>query len=306
MSDQVEKPDQAEHSESDQSGPAEQPNQAEQSTPAEQTDSSPAPKIGIALLVIIPLSIIVLVNVFGKKSPPANPGQAKANSGTPGQVTKTPVQSAASPAVTNRVQQMKVAANKGNLKAMLQILNLMNREAKTDVDKKYVIGAKFFVEGIFAYYKRNYLLSADRLIRARDTKVLWSDKTLAMSSVQLCNAYWAAKNNAEALKFSKITRQLAPNDPIALFNNGVIEWHLSRQPDAKSDDKWKETLRAFHKKAAGNINISLDIVFIAQSILSGSYDKRPPVIRPQQPSEAVGKMIDQLAQAAKKASTPTP
>ncbi|MDP7251899.1 MAG: hypothetical protein QGF00_19980, partial [Planctomycetota bacterium] len=79
-----------------------------------------------------------------------------------------------------------------------------------------------------------------------------------------------------------------------------------RQPDAKSDDKWKETLRAFHKKAAGNINISLDIVFIAQSILSGSYDKRPPVIRPQQPSEAVGKMIDQLAQAAKKASTPTP
>ncbi|MDP6354178.1 MAG: hypothetical protein QF473_03690 [Planctomycetota bacterium] len=306
MSDQVEKPDQAEHSDSDQSGPAEQPDQAEQATPAGQTDSGPAPKIGIALLVIIPLSIIVLVNVFGKKSPPANPGQDNAKSGTLGQVSKTPAQTAASPTVTNRVQQMKVAANKGNLKAMLQILSLMNREAKTDVDRKYVLGAKYFVEGIFAYYKRNYLLSADRLIRARDTKVLWSDKTLAMSSVQLCNAYWAAKNNAEALKFSKITRQLAPNDPISLFNNGVIEWHLSRQPGAKSDDKWKQTLRTFHEKAAGNINISLDIVFIAQSILNGSYDKRPPVIRPQQPSEAVGKMIDQLAQAAKKASAPTP
>jgi hypothetical protein len=166
------------------------------------------------------------------------------------------------------------------------------------------VGAKLFVEGIFAYYKRNYIVAARRLKRAREAQVLWSDKTLAMSSVQLCNAYWAAKNNKEALKFSKITLQLAKNDPIALFNNGVIEWHLSRQPDAKSDGKWKETLRAFHKKAAGNINISLDIVFIAQSILSGDYDKRPPVIRPQQPSKAVGKMIDQLL--APKAATATP
>jgi hypothetical protein len=219
-------------------------------------------------------------------------------------VSKTQANPAVSPAIAKLVQEMTVAANKGNLKAMLQILQLMNRNAKSDLDKAYVKGSLFFVQGIFSYYKRNYLHSTKMLIAARNAKVLWSDKTLAMSSVQLCNAYWAAQNDQEALKFAKFTRQLAPNDPIALFNTGVIEWHLSRQPNAKSDGKWKETLRTFEQKAAGNTNISLDIVFIAQSILSGGYDKRPPVIRPQQPSEAVGKMIDQLAQASKKAAAP--
>jgi tetratricopeptide (TPR) repeat protein len=284
----------------------EQSDQASQPTP-EQSQQNPASKIGIALLIVIPLSIIVLVNVFGRKTPQGGPGtQAKANPGTPGQTSTTQAKPAVSPAIAELVQQMTLAANKGNLKAMLQILQLMNRNAKSDLDKTYVKGAYYFVQGIFSYYKRNYQNSAEMLVRARNAKVLWSDKTLAMSSVQLCNAYWAAQKEQEALKFAKITSKLAPNDPIALFNTGVIEWHLSRQPGAKSDGKWKETLRAFEKKAAGNTNISLDIVFIAQSILSGGYNKRPPVIRPQEPSAEVGKMIDQLAQASKKAAAPKP
>ncbi|MDA0838068.1 MAG: hypothetical protein O2857_09835 [Planctomycetota bacterium] len=282
--------------------------QVEKSTPSEQAEQKTASKIGIALLIVIPLSIIVLVNVFGKKGPGINPdiesgAVAAANPSTAGEVSNTQVASAVSPDVAKLVQQMTLAANKGNLKAMLQILQLMNSNAKTDADKAYVKGSAFFVEGIFAYYKRNYLRSAEMLVAARNAKVLWSDKTLAMSSVQLCNAYWAAPNEQEALKFARITSKLAPNDPIALFNHGVIEWHLSRQPDAKSDGKWKDMLKAFEQKAAGNTNISLEIVFIAQSILKGDYDKRPPVIRPQEPSEEVGKMIDQLTLAAK---APTP
>ena len=196
------------------------------------------------------------------------------------------------------LQQLTAATNKQNLQAALQIVHLMQRHVKTEADKQYLQGAVSFVRGLFAFYKREYPQATHWLLDARKRKVIWSNRILAQSCVQLSHQYWAARKDREALKIVRLARQLAPNDLIVVYNAGVTEWYaLHQSGKASSTDNWKKALQAFEKHAAGNTNIPLNVVYIAQSILNGSYNQRPPLLRPQEPAAKFGKIVDALRNA---------
>ena len=92
-----------------------------------------------------------------------------------------------------------------------------------------------------------------------------------------------------------------PGDMYALFNAGVAEWYLSEKlkvekkpkgfPSIKGiyrfpfqpDREWRRRLRAFAQGAKRIREIPEPVISIAEGILSGTYNKRPPLIGPHQP-----------------------
>lgn len=204
--------------------------------------------------------------------------------------------------VHRALEVLNFATNHQRWEGAFKVLEGMRKNFDSENDLKLVEAAENFLEGIFAYFQRDYSKSAKLLQAAKNSRIIWSDNLLSQSYIHFARKQWAAQQDAEALKSAQAALAIAPNDLISLFNVGVIEWYLSTQAGTAvtgNNAAWRTHLGMFEKLASSNTDLSLNLVYMVQKILNGSYQQRPPLLHPQEPSPLLDKKVDEIRQKLK-------
>lgn len=195
---------------------------------------------------------------------------------------------------------LKFALNKNDWEGALIILNGMKKNFQRAPDLRSVNAAEDFLYGIFAFVQRDYEESVRRLESAKESAIIWSDGILLKSYVQLGWVQWIKNQDTAALKSAKAALELSPKDLINLFNVGVIEWFLQQRKedvqikDLKVEQSWRTYLETFVKATSGKTQIPQNVILIATGILDGTYQERPPLLYPNQPSPELGERLNEI------------
>ena len=194
------------------------------------------------------------------------------------------------------------ATNHQQWEGALKVLEGMKENFYSEKDLKFVRAAESFLEGIFAFFQRDYAKAVELLQAAKNSKIVWSDNLLAQSYIHLSRQQWAARQDAATLKSARSALALAPKDLICLFNVGVIEWYISTQggaTPASVNALWRKRLSMFVQRARAQKNLSPSLIQMVQKIYNGSYKQRPPLLHPKEPAPALKGKVEEIRKKVK-------
>jgi hypothetical protein len=200
---------------------------------------------------------------------------------------------------------LKFALNKNDWEGALIVLNGMKKNFSHATDLKSVTAADDFLYGVFAFIRRDYEESVQRLESAKSSKIIWSDGILLKSYIQLVRQQWIKNLDTDALESAKAALKLSPKDLINLFNLGVIEWFLQERKEdvqiknLKIGQSWRIHLETFVKATSGKTKIPQNVIRIAKGILAGTYQERPPLLYQNEPSPALGEQLKEIIERQK-------
>lgn len=182
-----------------------------------------------------------------------------------------------------------------------KIVDSMQERFKCPEHRSPVQAAGHFLEGTRAYFQRDYEKGIKHLEACHRSKAIRAEALLVNCYNHLTVLAWSNRDDQRALSAAESALVLKPTDAYALFNAGVTEWYLREKTNAwakttsphdwksgglyplQTRPLWGQRLRMFLKLAKSTPGMSESAVGIAQSILNGSYNMRPPLARPAEP-----------------------
>jgi tetratricopeptide (TPR) repeat protein len=166
--------------------------------------------------------------------------------------------------------------------------------------KDKIAGIQAYTRGIIAYHHRDYRKAVRHFRAANRSNSLLERAFVVNAYNQLAVAAWKQGDGQGALRDVNEALALNPEDPITLFNAGVLRLHAHRRlmqtgglkgnaifgGFGSVDGMKKEGiqyLNRFMQKAKGDAAFSRKVISIAQSLINGSYPRRPVLISPPEP-----------------------
>jgi len=163
------------------------------------------------------------------------------------------------------------------------IFDGMKKRFRLNKQRKIIYAWQDLLNGMLAYHQRDYHKAADHLIKAKNSKIAWSDITLVNAFLHIAVEYWNDKNSLAARKAILAALQVRPNNALAVYNLGIIEWYT--HDPSQEERKYEDYLVSFLQGTEKNKDIPSISRQIAVAILNGQYQNRPPLLRPTPPSK---------------------
>jgi hypothetical protein len=184
----------------------------------------------------------------------------------------------------NQAQQvLKFATEIKNWHAAEKILKGMKKQYWIKRQAKAVQSWENLIDGLTAYHQRDYQEAAYYLAEAKKSKLVWSDSMLVNALLQTAVEHWTVKEDEAARRALKSALEIKPNNALAMYNMGVIEWYINAIENAAQDSDHKSYLMKFIQGSRNLKSIPDVSRQIALSILNGTYTKRPILLKPKPP-----------------------
>lgn len=169
----------------------------------------------------------------------------------------------------------------GDYQTGKRVMAGMKKNFKWDIQKKKIVGAENYLEGMQLHYRGKYADAAKKLEISRKIKAIWNNTALANSYNQITRKAWAVGREDRAWRAANSALMVDITNAVNLYNAGVVEWWLTRKgksPFPQGKENWQPKLKNFLAKVNDNPKFPASAKQIASQILAGSYSQRPPII----------------------------
>jgi hypothetical protein len=107
------------------------------------------------------------------------------------------------------------------------IMDSLRRNFRYGDNKESIEGAQVFLDGIKAYYARDYVRASELLESSWKKKVIYNMALLVACHQHVAVEKWRNNEEVEALKYARKGLAVLPDEFISLYNAGVAEWYLA-------------------------------------------------------------------------------
>ncbi len=150
--------------------------------------------------------------------------------------------------------------------------------------------------GTRAYYDENYPEAIRRLEKCRAGGAISDPNLLVNAYYRVIASSWSKHDERAAYASAQAALAVRPDDPIALYNAGVIGWYVEAQAGPQGGraagadatglslapvaGSWRDPLRRF-LKVTENQPINPTLTSVASKMLQGEYAERPSLVMPR-------------------------
>ena len=174
---------------------------------------------------------------------------------------------------------IKFAIGIKNLDSAERILKGMQNRFRSKKQIKLIDSLQDLLNGLLAYYQENYKEAVIHLTAVKNKKLIWNDKVLFNALLFSAAEYWNDKDSLSARQAIKAALEVSPKNALVVYNMGVIEWYMANiQNHSQEGFKYEDYLKSFLEGSKNLKTIPPICRQIAQAILNGQYDKRPPLL----------------------------